>query len=371
MHTRSAARPNACIRAAAMLTLWVAIVGASTSSAARASTAPESGGPEDQAQLTGVASLATDDVWAVGTQYAGSSPRTLIEHWEGSHWSTVESANPGTRSNALFAVTAVSVDDVWAVGSQQSDADSVRPLIEHWDGASWSAVTLPSGRRTKGAQLNAVSADGPANVWAVGARRSARGNRSVPFAEHWDGTSWSVSTPQHIASDSEDVLTGVLAIAPNDVRAIGFRLRNGNASPLVEQWDGATWTIVESAPVGHQPYLWAIASDGFGGAWAVGEVGKHSGRFSALIERQIGDTWTRVPNPSPNLCRLLGVSSSSPEDAWAVGTCFDAWKPNYRTLTLHWNGTRWAPGDAWAVGCEINGVGDIRLHWNGADWTAR
>ncbi len=52
-----------------------------------------------------------------------------------------------------------------------------RPIIIHWDGASWSEVANNGYNR-----LNGVSGSGPTNVWAVGVSGAVM---------RWDGYSWS------------------------------------------------------------------------------------------------------------------------------------------------------------------------------------
>src|SRR5690349_21052555 len=37
-------------------------------------------------ELRGTAALAVDTTWAVGAQALGTTPRTLIEHWDGNAW---------------------------------------------------------------------------------------------------------------------------------------------------------------------------------------------------------------------------------------------------------------------------------------------
>src|SRR5437763_14821454 len=59
--------------------------------------------------LSGVAAVSANDIWAVGSsgnQMSGA--QTLIEHWNGSHWRVVTSANPGPSYNHVYAVTAIS-----------------------------------------------------------------------------------------------------------------------------------------------------------------------------------------------------------------------------------------------------------------------
>src|SRR5258707_68301 len=82
---------------------------------------------------------------AVGAQgtVQGHS-KTLIEHWDGAHWSVVHSPNIGTSANGLSAVTAFSSSDIWAVGEDSNGKVGARTLIEHWNGKQWSVVQSPS-----------------------------------------------------------------------------------------------------------------------------------------------------------------------------------------------------------------------------------
>ncbi len=57
---------------------------------------------------------------ATGYQYNGSTNLTLVEHWNGSVWSTVTSPNPGTTANSLGSVSCVSVSFCVATGNQNS-----------------------------------------------------------------------------------------------------------------------------------------------------------------------------------------------------------------------------------------------------------
>ena len=66
-----------------------------------------------------MAGLAAGDVWAVGFDNDGTSGNTLTEHWDGTTWNVVASANVSS-TNSLMAVAPVSAYDAWAVGSKFS-----------------------------------------------------------------------------------------------------------------------------------------------------------------------------------------------------------------------------------------------------------
>jgi hypothetical protein len=91
--------------------------------------------PSGTEALDGVAAFAPDDVWAVG--FSGAIARTLAEHWNGSAWTVVPTANGNTASggtNVLRAVAGVSTVDLWAVGSYLDASNHTLTLIEHYTG---------------------------------------------------------------------------------------------------------------------------------------------------------------------------------------------------------------------------------------------
>ena len=216
---------------------------------------PNAGQPAG-GDLSGVAALAADDVWAVGGYGQGAPGRTLIEHWDGSTWTVVPSPNKGAFPNSLSGVTAVALDDVWAVGTWFTKAFDDRTLTLHWDGTSWRRVSSPNaGPASTANDLVSVSANATDDVWAVG----SRGLRTLTM--HWDGTSWSI-VPSPTPGGFAD-LAAVVAVGPNDVWAAGGSVdRQVNAGrTLVEHWDGMGWTVVESANKGPSDnHLWAISA---------------------------------------------------------------------------------------------------------------
>src|SRR5260370_28073886 len=115
-----------------------------------------------------VAAAASNDVWAVGLQNDGSNgnSKPLIEHWNGTSWSVVSGAKL-PKGSFLTGVAAVASNDVWAVGSQPlSGSTGFHAFIAHSNGASWSVVSSP--QFAGGSVLGRVAADSANDVWAVG-----------------------------------------------------------------------------------------------------------------------------------------------------------------------------------------------------------
>jgi hypothetical protein len=230
----------------------------------------------------------------------------------------------------LADVVAVSANDVWAVGSAFDDARALdRPLIEHWNGAAWKRVSTPDVGRGFAA-LTGVAAVGPNDVWAVGSFVKQRFGSEHSLILHWDGSAWTqVASPLRAQWDG---LTGVAAVASDDVWAAG----NGYRGAFILHFDGTTWA---KAPGSDAAWLEDIVAVGPNDVWAVGQ-GVFNGVYPTFTEHWDGVAWSEVPSPSTALDfnEFHAVSGSSPGDVWAVGAAWDSTKPLH-PLTAHWDGS--------------------------------
>jgi hypothetical protein len=97
-------------------------------------------------RLGGVAALSSGNAWAVGAwrRTASSGYKTLIEHWTAGRWRLQASPSPGNDSNSLTGVAALSSTEAWAVGSYHTNGQSLKTLIEHWNGTAWKVQPSPS-----------------------------------------------------------------------------------------------------------------------------------------------------------------------------------------------------------------------------------
>lgn len=198
--------------------------------------------------LQGVVALAVNDVWAVGYYSAQTSYEqgTLTEHWDGTVWRVVPSPNSPYYYNILRGVSGSGADDVWAVGDQVNDDTSLDTLVEHWNGTAWSIVDSPNPRvGSNTSHLQAVSALAPDNAWAVGYSVTTSGqNRTL--VEHWNGIAWAVVVSANNGSGSS-TLMGVSAhystSPPSSPSTDVWTVGNYNVSPpgaltLVEHYQG-------------------------------------------------------------------------------------------------------------------------------------
>src|SRR5260221_7788547 len=142
-------------------------------------------------------------------------------------WSVVSSPN-GDSSSGLSSVAAVSANDIWAVGSSGSQMGSGQTLIEHWDGTQWSLVQSPSTGSLYNT-LTGVAVISANDVWAVGWQ--ANGGPSHTLIEHWNGTQWSV-VPSPSPASVNNELFGVAAVSATDIWAVGFITNITATGPL-------------------------------------------------------------------------------------------------------------------------------------------
>jgi hypothetical protein len=251
-------------------------------------------------------------------------------------WTGVPAPNPGAAVNSLSGVTALSPCNVWAVGYYQDVQDGMSLMLaEHWNGSSWT-VSLPPGPDTNFNILEAVSASSIDRVWAVGITGVAT------YIAEWNGNFWA-RVPSPSTSSTFNNLGGVAAVSDASAWAVG-RFSSGNASKvLVLHWNGTNWTRQAApTPGGSDAEFRGVTALSARNAWAVGDFSTASGGRT-LIEHWNGSKWARVPSPNPRNVTgdlsLDGVAGTSASNVWAVG----AYTSGHRLKTLieHWNGRSW------------------------------
>lgn len=283
---------------------------------------------------------------------------------------------------------------VCAVGASSSSSASTTygPLIEFWDGTSWTQQVSPDPNGT--GHFSAITATSATDAWEVGAYST--GDVASALAAHWDGSSWqqvAMPTPADKFAFSD-----IAASSATDVWAVGSHGKRqfGTERPLIEHWNGSAWKIVPHPSPGRNALLNGVADVSPRNVWAVGTYAtpyKNSDR--TLVLHWNGTTWKRIPSPHPGFWKwgsqLSGVAVVSAKSLWAVGVYYDRaprGTVSYRTLVLYWNGKKWrwvrsanlgggalydvaavGRNDVWAVGGSHNGQGPPLVeHWNGQSW---
>ena len=169
---------------------------------------------------------------------------------------------------------------------------------------------------------------------ALGGSASAKSRTltMVPLVEHWNGSTW---TELQIARPGGqlDQLDTVVAPSATSVWAFGW-------TRFAQRWDGTAWQRVAlPVPKGSQsPEFHAAAAVSPNNIWAVGDVELPGSTppAHAVIDHWNGHHWRMVRSSAPaGYSQLLGVTALSAKDVWAVGTAAGG------TLTIHWNGKTW------------------------------
>ena len=292
--------------------------------------------------LYGVTCTSTSDCWAVGTYFDDDLfQRTLIEHWNGNVWNIVSSPNRGLSSppiDVLVGVACISASECWAAGSNDDQNGVGQTLVERWDGTSWTIVDSPnpSGSNSFQAVTCALPSQ-PEECWAVGETVTDLG-RAQTLVEEWDGGAWSiVSSPN---SGNYDDLLGVTCASQEDCWAVGYYSGTGNDQTLIEHWNGILWATVSSPNTStmQNNYLTAVACASASDCWAAGYYANGGGVFQTLVEQWDGNLWTIVSSPNPTGAQdseLLGVTCASVDQCWAAGYYASGGPPQTLVETWH------------------------------------
>ena len=286
--------------------------------------------------LYSVSADSSNDAWALGNYEQNKSQlRPLVEHWNGSQWSIVQTpAHPGLWLNA---VTALAPNDVWIVGYYFQH----EPIFEHWNGSQWSLVHSPNVSSAIASTLS-FTVVASNDIWAAGSYETQAGTYQTLF-EHWNGTRWSI-VPGAAIPGTSNLITGIQAISSNDVVALASYTSGNNVYyNLLEQWNGSQWNEVSGSQIPTTSYqdvtsMTAIADNDI---WVAGGTAPPTGQWTTLIEQWNGSSWSVVPSPNagtgPNT--LQSIVALAANNIWTVG--YFGTKRGTQTLTERWDGTQW------------------------------
>jgi hypothetical protein len=244
-------------------------------------------------------------------------------------------------TSVLWDVVAVDATHAWAVGHdsydpERSDTTGV-PIVERWDGTTWTRAELP--RVTWHGGLSLVAADAPDNVWALGGRGGSDPAQTETHLFRYDGTTWAeVPFPPAKGTTITDI-----AVSGGHTWLVGYH----GGDVVIQEWDGSAWQQ-------HQPPA---------------ECTRGGTSFGGM----------------PTFCNFTGMVAFGPSDVWVAGNA--AWPGFKGPLLFHWDGAVWkpvqvgvndddtafseiagTPGDLWAVGNTSGYGGPVAAHGDGKKW---
>ena len=298
--------------------------------------APPLGG--SQSGLAQVACSSTTSCFAVGSSFDGSVGESLVERWDGTRWSIVASPNPtGSVGAGLTGVACPSASSCFAVGIVSTASSASKTLVEHWNGTSWSIMASPNPSGSTGTELRGIACPSTTRCFAAGNYTTGSGGNTL--VEQWNGASWSI-----VASPNPSgypVFGSVACPSTTSCNAVGIYNTNSGSATLVEHWDGTSWSIVPSPNPSSDSGLSGVTCSSTTSCEAVGGYYTNPSARSTLVEHWDGTSWSVVPSPNPSgSAGLSGVACSSATNCDAVGA--------YSTGSVddlfaeEWDGTTWS-----------------------------
>lgn len=271
---------------------------------------------------------------AVGSYATGSSASpqlTLADYWDGSTWTIQDTPNPpGAYDPTLTGVSCSSAASCTAVGSYQpSQGAYTLPFAEHWDGSTWTVQTMPSPPGDIDILLRAVSCPSAASCTAVGS------GTTQTLAEYWDGSIWTIQTmPRAEPASHSAALNGVSCTAPDKCTAVGQFIQPGHDGwkQLIEQHYGSRWRKISPASGSSMPgQPKAVSCTARNSCTVVGQDG--------LAERWDGTGWTVQATPKPAYVDLDAVSCTSATSCTAAGITYNV--PGWGTVAERYYQGTW------------------------------
>ena len=308
-------------------------------------------GADNTNNLVSIADISPAEAWAVGNTSRNGPTAPLVEEWQAGRWHVMNNIPvPIAGQAAQFTgVVAPSPTSVWAVGYAQNQEGSTQPLVEHWDGSGWGIVTTEATSTQSSNTLNAIGADTPGDVWAVGTFQNPNGTQQT-LVERWQGSGWNIIQSPDPNPQANAEFTTVAPLTPTDVWAAGYSVdqNSGNEVPLTEMWNGTAWSIVPF-PVPTLPgdaTITSLAVENATDIWAVGNAttGQATASFIAHFN---GTAWSLLPTPVDGLeqqSQLNDIAITSATTVIAVGSLGN------QPLIEQWNGSSFSVATAPSAG---------------------
>jgi len=387
---------------------------AATSTAATAASARPAAASQPSGDLLDVTCTTTRHCVAVGANMRTYQP--LVETWNGTAWKAANLAIPSGQAATLNWVSCPTAKSCLAVGDISplgGAVNTIRALVESWNGRAWSRLQVPVPPGGYGFELGDVTCAAPGSCVVDGGYSLVSNGRVVTFidvlskgrwtryappglanagyasdlqgiaclaandciavgsygnavtpggepantatAELWNGRTWTERTVPAPAGSAGAWLYGVSCLKSKVCLAVGGqRLRNGKVTPLVETWNPAkrSWRATAPAAKGGGPVLFDVACPSAKSCVAVGAGDLASAATSPFALALNGSGWKYAALPAP----LGGGKEASTADSvtclsatWCVATGDEGNVPYYTGAYKAYGVSAFWNGRAWRL----------------------
>jgi hypothetical protein len=276
--------------------------------------------------------------------------------WDGSTWSPEETANPvGPTGHSLVSV----LSDVSCRGetciatgySADTSSGTTTTLVESSTVAEadefqfpWEVLSTPIPPGANTSELRDVSCE-PSPNFCTSVGKSTASGIDNPVVQRWNGTTWSEQTAAKKSGSTHNRLFGV--DCPSEIRclAVGnYQKSEGGPATLAEIWNENKWAA-QTTPVPAGATSSELAGIGCNNTAECKAVGSAitSGVKAAIAEKWNSPTWTLQTVSLP-----AGATSSQLDGVDCLWSNFCVAVGRYTTsggavksLATFWNGTEW------------------------------
>jgi hypothetical protein len=279
------------------------------------------GSPPIEGILDGISCVNANDCVAVGETISTRTDLALIETWNGKTWNVAAGPYSGI-SSTLQGVSCVK-GECFAVGIEQTKK-SGGGLVEVRVHGKWSRVKDPAAT---GVTLNGISCISTVDCMAAG----GTGESYSPFAETWNGSDWSVTST--VPQKYNSVFAGVSCVSSENCFAAGYydtreNPEHGTPLTLIEQWNGTSWTLVNGQNAVRDATFASISCIN---ANQCAAVGTDDASASPLIELWDGRTWSiataEVPPGSEGIFGFSSISCVTNEASCTAAGSYNSNRP--------------------------------------------
>jgi hypothetical protein len=132
-----------------------------------------------------LAALSANNIWVSGSSYTGSTPTSVLLHWNGAQWTQMSIPTVANYSIYLGNLAVTATNSLWIAGRLYGNAqhNPAQMFVAQWNGQNWTTrLQQTAGDKS----LNGIAVSG-SKVWVIGATYQPDSDNSYtilnPFIE--------------------------------------------------------------------------------------------------------------------------------------------------------------------------------------------